>query len=167
MIGASAISCYNRGMRTSEHPLYHTWSGMVRRCTMETCGAYPDYGGIGTSVYEEWAVKGHHGSTEPAPGFLSWLSYVEEHLGDRPEGHTLDRIDSTGNYEPGNIRWADIETQNRNRRSKLGPLRHIKRVPSGRFQVNVTHQGAKLYLGTYDKIEEASAARDAWLEETT
>ena len=154
-------------MRTSSHPLYHTWSGMVRRCTMETCGAYPDYGGKGISVYEEWAVKGFHGTTEPAPGFLSWLSYVEEHLGDKPEGHTLDRIDSTGNYEPGNIRWADIETQNRNRDHILGQLgvRYVRQVRSGRFQLNITHQGTKQYLGTYDTIEEASAARDAWLEE--
>ena len=134
---------------------------------METCGAYPEYGGRGISVYENWAVKGYHGTTEPAPGFLSWLSYVEEHLGDKPEGHTLDRIESTGNYEPGNIRWANIQTQNLNRRHKIGKLghRYIRQVSSGRFQVNISRKNNRQYIGTYDTIEEASVARDKWLYE--
>lgn len=34
-------------------------------------------------------------------------------MGPRPEGMTLDRIKSEGNYEPGNCRWATAKTQNR------------------------------------------------------
>ena len=38
----------------------------------------------------------------------------------RPEGHSLDRIDPYGNYEPGNLRWADRRTQANNIRDPEG-----------------------------------------------
>ena len=43
-------------------------------------------------------------------------------VGCRPEGKTLDRIDSWGNYEPGNVRWATHTEQCNNRRKKNGDL---------------------------------------------
>jgi len=38
-------------------------------------------------------------------------------MGERPDGLTLDRIDSNGNYEKGNCRWATRETQQNNMRN--------------------------------------------------
>lgn len=88
-----------------QHPLYKTWSCMVDRCHNENSGVYDRYGGRGIEVYEPW--RG-----DPAP-FINWAA---EHLGERPPGHSLDRIDNDGNYVPGNLRWATPKTQNNNRR---------------------------------------------------
>jgi hypothetical protein len=50
---------------------------------------------------------------EDPAAFIAWL---DEHLGPRPEGHTLDRIDNDGHYEPDNLRWATRFEQGRNTR---------------------------------------------------
>lgn len=46
--------------------------------------------------------------------FASYEEFLAE-LGPRPEGKSLDRIDPLGHYEPGNVRWATVLEQARNR----------------------------------------------------
>ncbi len=91
----------------SDHYLYHTWSNMTARCYNENNPAFSCYGELGIDVYEEWHDPGI---------FFRW---IDNHLGQRPEGYSLDRIDVYGNYEPGNLRWANDLTQVNNRRLVL------------------------------------------------
>ena len=86
------------------HYLYTTWNGMMQRCFNEKKSNYKSYGGRGITVCPQW---------QDSKVFLEFCDTV---LGERPEGYTLDRIDNDGNYEPGNVRWADKETQSNNRR---------------------------------------------------
>ena len=46
----------------------------------------------------------------------TFLAYILNHLGDRPEGFSIDRIDNNKGYVPGNLRWANAKTQLSNRR---------------------------------------------------
>ena len=87
------------------HYLYKTWYGMVQRCYNKKNSRYSGYGGRGISIHHEWLA-------DPSL-FVKWCDNT---LGDRPDGHTLDRIDNDGGYVPGNLRWADKETQARNTR---------------------------------------------------
>ena len=82
---------------------YRIWCGIKYRCYVHSCPAYKNYGGRGVTVADIWLND-----------FAAFVAYV----GARPSmRHTLDRIDTNGNYEPGNVRWATWEQQQNNRRN--------------------------------------------------
>ncbi len=87
------------------HFMYNAWAGMVNRCHNPNNSSYARYGGLGISVCDRW----RHGND----GKIGFVCFLDD-MGERPEKHTLDRIDPLGNYEPGNCRWATVETQRRN-----------------------------------------------------
>lgn len=99
-------------------PAYASYKAAMHRCYNPEARAYPNYGGRGIGMHESW--RGNP---------LAFVEYVYATLGKRPpepEGHTgrkshwsLDRIDNDGNYEPGNLRWADASQQASNRRPGL------------------------------------------------
>lgn len=81
---------------------YRAWAGIKSRCNDPANKRYEYYGARGVKVHPEWDAQ-----------FLSFY----EHIGPRPTPrHSVDRIDNDGNYEPGNVRWADMKTQRANRR---------------------------------------------------
>lgn len=82
---------------------------MVARCCNPTCKSYPKYGGAGIDVCGEWL--GDNGFNN----FYSWS--IENGYTD---DLTIDRIDGSKGYNPGNCRWVDYKTQNNNtKRNRL------------------------------------------------
>lgn len=90
---------YPRNHGFSHTPVYYVWQSMIQRCHDPANKSFPRYGGKGIQVCQEWRES-----------FVAFMSY----MGPRPEGLTLDRIDSKGNYEQGNVRWATYKQQARN-----------------------------------------------------
>lgn len=82
-------------------PEYNAFKSAKKRCTNCKHKSWKDYGGRGIEFR-----------------FETFEAFFRE-LGSRPsDRHSLDRFpNNNGHYEPGNVRWAAIEDQQRNRRS--------------------------------------------------
>lgn len=80
---------------------FRAWAGMLGRCTNTSNSRYSYYGSRGIKVCPRWMI------------FENFFA----DMGLRPSPkHSLDRINNSGNYEPGNCRWATRSQQNRNQR---------------------------------------------------
>lgn len=100
--------CLNKGNSTLFPDMYHIHNAMIQRCTSPKHIAYKSYGGRGITVCERWANK--------VDGFENFM----KDMGRRPsKDYSLDRIESNGNYEPGNVQWATDKHQARNKRKSL------------------------------------------------
>ena len=84
-------------------PEYQAWANAIYRCENSNAPQWPDYGKRGIKVCDIWR--------------MSFETFIED-MGERPTaGHSLDRVDVDGNYEPANCRWATAKEQANNRRN--------------------------------------------------
>lgn len=105
-VATSVRHGHTRNSKSS--PTYVSWYSMVQRCTNPNNKAYAAYGAAGVRVCAAW---------------LKFDAFLND-MGERPPGTTIDRHpNGSGNYEPGNCRWATPTEQSANtRRVKLVTL---------------------------------------------
>ena len=142
---------------------YVAWANIRQRCLNPNHPAYAHYGGRGISLWQGWRDD-----------FPSFVCYLLDELGERPEGMSLDRKDNEEGYEPGNLRWATKSVQRQNTRkpqNRKNPGVFIKpNMPlaksglrwvnqnNGRFAGVFTLRGERVYVGTFATPEEAHQA---------
>jgi hypothetical protein len=93
-------------------PEWQSWKAMRSRCNNPGNVSFYRYGGRGISICSRW------------DDFKTFLA----DMGPRPsKNHTLDRIDTDGDYTPANCRWSSSRVQSRNRTSNR-LLTHLGRT---------------------------------------
>lgn len=97
------IGQVNRSHGLTETFMYRCWRAIKTRCYNKNIPEYERYGGRGIVMAEEW---------------IDDFTCFYKHIGDPPndgQAYSIDRIDHSGDYVPGNVRWATATEQARNR----------------------------------------------------
>jgi hypothetical protein len=97
----AAASAASRKHGQWESREYRIWEAMKGRCQNPRNSGYKWYGERGIRV---------------APDFQTFEGFIA-YMGPCPPGYSIDRIDTDGDYCPGNVRWASHRTQMRNTRA--------------------------------------------------
>jgi hypothetical protein len=135
--------------RTSEYDAYH---GAKYRCNNPNSRLYSYYGGRGIKFLFE--------------SFSEFFS----HIGKKPsKKHSLERVNTDGDYALGNVKWATHKEQVLNRRPYFHKVRHGKgfywNKHTGKWMSRVSYLGKSMYLGLFIDKEEARRAYTEALEE--
>jgi hypothetical protein len=86
---------------------YSSWVAMKDRCLNSKSKDFFRYGASGITVCKEWQNS---------------FEEFFKHIGKKQKGQSIDRIDNTKGYEPGNVRWANNSQQQRNKNNSIWVL---------------------------------------------
>ena len=100
----------NRKHGLTNDRAYWVWTKVKARCYNPNSREYPNYGGRGIKMCDDWL--------DPE-NFIEWC-YSTGYDNTAPKGQcTLDRIDVDGDYEPSNCTWKTNQEQQNSRRHNI------------------------------------------------
>jgi len=86
--------------------VYKAWENIKQRTTNPNHPRFADWGGRGVTLFAPWRES-----------FMPFALYLLNTLGERPSPkHSLDRVDNSLGYIPGNLKWSTAKEQAANRR---------------------------------------------------
>lgn len=146
---AEKISESSKTHGMTNTPTYKSWMKMKERCYLGSYAEKEFYQDLGITVCDRW--------------LNSFESFLED-MGERPEGMTLDRIDSTKDYYPENCRWADPTIQAYNCKkyitNKTGRT-GVRLQPNGLYSAMIGYRGKQIILARNVSFEKACELRSA------
>lgn len=151
------LAVLNESMQRESHHetktrLYHIWINMKSRCFDENSTTFYHYGGRGITVCREWASS-----------FLSFKEWATAN--GYSDELSIDRINVDGNYCPENCRWVSGSIQQFNkrkpRRNTSGHVGVSWNKKSGKWYSYITKDYVMHFLGSFDSLDDAIAARKA------
>ena len=136
---------------------YFIWYEIIQRCYNTKHAQYKYYGAKGIAIAPEW-------KNNPR-AFIDYINNLENV---DITGFSLDRINTKGNYEPNNLRWADSFTQSENSIHGFnGKSKYVGLVlqRNGKWKVVLRSRGKTYHLGAYFNEKEAAQVYDKKVEE--
>ncbi|MDB4639047.1 hypothetical protein OAE83_00955 [bacterium] len=111
-VGIKCVQCLDEE-KARGNPLYGTWNSIKSRIFNPEHPSYKYYGGGGKEMYAPWISS-----------FTSFAIWINDNLGNKPRGKSLDRINNELGYLPHQddgspqLRWATDKQQRENQRKK-------------------------------------------------
>ena len=152
---ASKLKNLKHGMKN--HILNNTINNMIQRCENPNTDYYHCYGALGITVCDEWRNN--------RIAFFEWSL-----ANGWKKGLSIDRKDVTKGYFPDNCRWTTQSIQAQNTRpltskNKSGYRGVSFNVSKSGWEANITVNGIRTYLGTFDTAEKASVCYVSYVSE--
>lgn len=137
---------------------YSMWEGMIQRCYNKNHKAYKNYGGRGILVCSYWRLN-----------FIGFYNHIMSLPNAMNNGHTLDRKNNDGNYEPGNMQWSTRHSQMANSRIRKDNTSGYRGVSFNKgykkWEAEISVNKERVRLGYYDLIEDAVSVRNEYIIE--
>ncbi len=163
-----SCGCYQRRRAGESHRThglcefkdFKVWQNIVNRTTNPKAPKFEHYGGRGIRMCDEWLNN--------PEAFIDYIWRLPDY---RKEGYTLDRINPDGNYEPGNLRYANRHIQGTNksaiRRTNTSGYEGVDYVKKtiNHWQSRIVVNKKAIYLGCHATPEKAAIARNNYIIE--